>query len=172
MGHRRLVWSRRGPRTPLRCTNKFLGAILMNGDIADLYRRLLDAWNSYDGDGMAATFAEDGEMIGFDGSQVQGRSDIASELRQIFADHKTAAYVAKVRSVRHIGVEVGLLRAVAGMVPPEQADLNPDVNTHHTVLAEKIDGEWLISLFQNTPAQFHGRPELSKRFTEELRALL
>lgn len=58
------------------------------------------------------------------------------------------------------------------MVPPGGADLNPDVNTHHTLLAERNDREWLIALFQNTPAQFHGRPELRERMTEELCELL
>jgi len=33
----------------------------------------------------------------------------------------------------------------------------------------KIDGEWRIKLFQNTPAQFHGRPELVEQMTDELR---
>jgi len=28
-----------------------------------------------------------------------------------------------------------------------------------------------IALFQNTPAQFHGRPELAQQLTEELRQL-
>jgi len=58
------------------------------------------------------------------------------------------------------------------MVPPGQSDLNPKVNTHHTLMAVRIEGEWRIELFQNTPAQFHGRPELVEQMTEELRQML
>jgi hypothetical protein len=46
---------------------------------------------------------------------------------QIFAHHATAAYVAKVRSVRVLGEGVALLRAVAGMVPPGGSAINPAV---------------------------------------------
>jgi uncharacterized protein (TIGR02246 family) len=140
-------------------------------EVVGLYESLLRAWNQRDGDGMAAIFADDGEMIGFDGSQVTGRSQIASEMNRIFADHETASFVWKVRGVRALGPGLALLRAVAGMVPPGQSDISPDVNTHHTVLASRSDA-WRIVLFQNTPAQFHGRPELKERLTEELRRVL
>jgi uncharacterized protein (TIGR02246 family) len=33
-----------------------------------LYERILEAWNSRSGDGYAAAFAEDGVVVGFDGS--------------------------------------------------------------------------------------------------------
>ena len=144
----------------------------MTDDVSELYRRLLDSWNDRDGDAMAAIFVEDGEMIGFDGSNVLGRTAIATEMKGIFSNHETAAFVGKVKSVREPSSGVALLRAIAGMVPPGGSDLNPEVNTHHTIVAERVDGEWQIALFQNTPAQFHGRPGLSERFTEELRELL
>jgi uncharacterized protein (TIGR02246 family) len=144
----------------------------MRDEVERLYRRLLDAWNRHDGDGMAACFTDDGEMIGFDGSEVRGLSQIADHLNAVFADHETAAFVAKVKSVREVAPTAVLLRAAAGMVPPGGTDINPAVNTHHTVLAEKRGDEWLIRLFQNTPAQFHGRPDETERWTEELRDVL
>jgi uncharacterized protein (TIGR02246 family) len=140
--------------------------------IRALYQQLLAGWNQHDGDAMAEPFLEDGEVIGFDGSQQMGRAEIAATMRQIFAEHTTAAFVAKVRGVRLLGAEAGILRAVAGMVPPGQTELEPKVNTHHTVVAVKRDGEWRIALFQNTPAQFHGRPDLVQQLIEELRELL
>jgi uncharacterized protein (TIGR02246 family) len=84
----------------------------------------------------------------------------------------TAPYVSKVRSVRLLSPDVAMLRAIVGMVPPGQPDLNPAVNAHQTLVATKRDGQWRIVLFQNTPAQFHGRPELVQQLTEELRQLL
>ena len=78
----------------------------------------------------------------------------------------------KIREVRFLTLEVAVLRAVAGMVSHGQSDLNPAVNTVQTLVAAKRDGQWRIALFQNTPAQFHGRPELAQQLTEELRQLL
>ncbi|MDN4592907.1 SgcJ/EcaC family oxidoreductase [Polycladomyces subterraneus] len=141
-------------------------------EVRALYQQLLDGWNKRSADAMTSPFAEDGELIGFDGSNITGRTEIASHLQQIFADHPTAAFVAKVRGVRFLSPEVAILRAVAGMVSPGQTDIEPRLNTHHTLVTVKRADKWRIVLFQNTPAQFHGRPELVQKITEELRQLL
>ena len=134
----------------------------------ELYRRIIDAWNAGDADAFAAAFLDDGEVVGFDGSQLAGRAAIAAELGRIFADHPTGRYVAKVRSVRSLAPDVALLRAVAGMVPAGQSDLKPELNAVQALLAIRRDAEWRAVLFQNTPAQFHGRPDLVEALTAEL----
>jgi uncharacterized protein (TIGR02246 family) len=138
----------------------------------ELYRQLHERWNARDASGFAALFADDGHVIGFDGSEMHGPAEIAGELGRIFADHETAAYVAKVREVRFLGEGIALLRAVVGMVPPGESDLNANVNALQTLLATRSDGVWRITLLQNTPAQYHGRPEASEALTAELRKLL
>ncbi len=50
-------------------------------------RQMLDGWNNRIADAFAVPFAEDSESIGFDGSQLVGRTKIISTLRQIFTDH-------------------------------------------------------------------------------------
>src|SRR6266480_5940723 len=109
-------------------------------EIRELYRQMLDGWNNRSADAFAVPFAEDGESIGFDGSQLVGRTEIVSMIRQIFADHPTAPYVSKVKSVTLLSPEVAVLRAIAGMVPPGQSDINPAVNTLQTLIALKRDG--------------------------------
>ncbi|MCP3027692.1 SgcJ/EcaC family oxidoreductase [Halobacillus sp. A5] len=141
-------------------------------DIAKIYEQLIDAWNDRDADGMARLFTEEGELIGFDGSLEQGPEDLVSHLRPIFRDHPTAPFVSKVKNVRFIGENAAVLRAIAGMIPPGETDIKAEVNTHHTLIAVRIDNNWKIELFQNTPAQFHGRPELVEQMTKELRELL
>ncbi|MCZ8518083.1 MULTISPECIES: SgcJ/EcaC family oxidoreductase [Paenibacillus] len=141
-------------------------------DIKALYRQLLEAWNGQDARAMADLFAVEGESIGYDGSISAGPEEIYAHLAPIFANHPTARYVAKVLRVNLLGEGTALLRASAGMVPRGQAELNPAVNAHHTVLAVQTGGSWRIQLFQNTPAQFHGRPDLAERMTQELRELL
>jgi uncharacterized protein (TIGR02246 family) len=133
----------------------------------DLYERLLTAWNRRDAAAFADLFAADGAMIGFDGSQATG-PEIHDHLDPIFQDHPTAAYVAKVREVRSIGPDAVVLRAIVGMVPPGQDELNPATNALHSLVAERGAEGWSIVLFQNTPAQYHGRPDLVESHTEEI----
>ncbi len=137
--------------------------------IRALYGELLDAWNQCSPDRMAAVFAEDGDVVGFDGSLNSGRAGIASEMGRIFADHATGAYVGRVRDVRPLATGAAILRAVAGTVPAGRTELEPRLNVVQTLVAVRRDGRWCIERFQNTPAQFHGRPDLSESLTEELR---
>ncbi len=58
------------------------------------------------------------------------------------------------------------------MVPRGQTDINPDANAHQTLVVSRKQDEWKIELFQNTPAQFHGKPELVEQMTQELRSML
>jgi uncharacterized protein (TIGR02246 family) len=137
-----------------------------------LYTQLLDAWNRRSADDFAALFTEDGNTVGFDGSLLDGRAGIATSLRDIFASHPTAAYVAKVREVRRLGDDVQLLRAVVGMIPPGQTELNPAVNAIQSVVIVGQTGRLKIALLHNTPAAFHGRPHLVQQLTEELTEVL
>lgn len=137
-----------------------------------LHKKLLDAWNARNAGRMAALFEDEASVVGFDGSQTDGRGAIETSMARIFADHQTAEYVAKVREVRFLTAEVAILRAVVGMAPAGQSDLNPAVNAIQSLVAVKHGEEWRIALFQNTPAQFHGRPEAVQQLTEELREVL
>ena len=140
--------------------------------IISIYQDLLEAWNNQNAQGMADLFAEDGEQIGFDGSLSIGRDEIFAHLEPIFKHHRTAQFVSRVKSVKFLSDKIVILRAIAGMVPPGQSDINPSVNTLHTLVVQENEGNWKIKLFQNTAAQFHGRPELVEQMTEELRQLL
>ena len=106
-----------------------------------LYEQILIAWNQRDATAMAAYFQEDGNLVGYDGSQADARAGIEDHLRPIFADHPTAAYVAKVREIRMLSINVGILRAVVGMIPPSLDDINPAGNTIQTLVAvQNADG--------------------------------
>jgi uncharacterized protein (TIGR02246 family) len=139
-------------------------------EIELLYRGLLDGWNRRDAESFGNSFTTDGVAIGFDGSRHAGRAEITADMARIFADHETAAYVARVREVRLLTPDVGLLEAVAGLVPPGGSDLRPELNARQTVVACFAEDEgWRIAQLQNTPAQFHGRPDLAAALTDELR---
>jgi uncharacterized protein (TIGR02246 family) len=136
--------------------------------VRELYAALLRCWNERDAAAFGALFQSRGSIVGFDGTPIDGSSEIVAHLQGIFAHHPTAAYVGKVREVRALGPGCALLRAVAGMVPPGQTALNPAVNAVQAVIAREERGSWRIELFQNTPAAFHGRPDAVTALTEEL----
>lgn len=142
--------------------------------IRKLYKKLLDSWNKQDAAKYGSCFTDSGCVIGFDGSQMNNRNEIETEIGRIFADHQTANYVNKIQEVKFLSRDIVLLRGIAGMIPPGAIDINPDANAIQSLVASRNSdtGQWQIILFQNTPAQFHGRPELAKALTRELQEMV
>ncbi len=144
-----------------------------DAQIRALYAGFLDGWNRRSGAAVAAGFADDGDIVGFDGSHRHGRLAIAADLRQIFAGAQTPAYVGLIRSVRPMAPGVAVLTAHAGMIQPGDNDIDPALHAVHTVVAvDEGGGRWRISLFQATPAAWHQHPEARDALTQELRGLL
>jgi len=141
-------------------------------EVVALYRALLDAWNRRDPRAFALLFLPDGHTTGFDGSPVDGRAQIEAELEEVFVHHRTATYIGIVRRVLPLGADAAVLFAVAGMVPYGESDIDPAVNAMQSMVAAREEGQLLIASFQNTPAAFHGRPEMAEKLTSELRAAL
>lgn len=141
-------------------------------EIENLYQKLIAAWNNRDAQAMADLFAEQGIQIGFDGSKVIGQKEILSHLEPIFKNHPTAPFITKVKDIRLLGTDVAILHAIAGMIPPEKTDIEPKLNALQTLVAVKTNDDCRVELFQNTPAQFHCRPESVEEMTDELQQLL
>jgi uncharacterized protein (TIGR02246 family) len=139
-------------------------------DIRDLYQRMIAGWNAGDAAAMTRDFTGDGQIVGFDGSEVSGRGRIESYLAAIFANHKVASYVTLVPEVRDLAPDVMLLRAHAGMVPPGKSEINRATNAVQTLIAVKYGDRWQVALFQNTPAAWHGREDDVNALTAELQA--
>jgi uncharacterized protein (TIGR02246 family) len=144
-----------------------------DAQIRALYAQFLDGWNRRSGAAVAAAFADDGDIIGYDGTHHHGRLAIAADFRQIFGSHQTAAYVAVIRSVRPVASGVALLLAHAGMIPPGESDVDPRFHTVHTLVAvDEGAGRWRISLLQATPAAWQQHRGGREALTQELRGLL
>ena len=141
-------------------------------EVRGLLTSFHDAWNRRDANGIADLFADDGHVVGFDGSVLDSSAAIRAEMTRIFADHKPASFVGKVREVAFPAPNVAMLRAIVGMVPPDKSALNPAVNAIQTLWAVKRSGEWRVLMLQSTPAAFHGRPELVEAMTAELTELI
>jgi uncharacterized protein (TIGR02246 family) len=137
-----------------------------------VYRQLLQQWNKRDAGGMAGLFAENGTLVGFDGSQLNGQKEIYAVLDEIFANFPTASYVSIVKEVRTLSADSAMLLAVAGMIAEGHSDITPSVNAVQTLVVSIEKNQPRIALFQNTPAAFHGRPELSEQLSADLRAAM
>src|SRR6188768_1475340 len=117
-------------------------------EIRLLYQTLLENWNKNNANDFANLFCEDGNTIGFDGSQMNGRAQIKDELAGIFSNHKVASYVGIVREVRILANNVFLLRAVAGMVPPGKTEIMSERNAVQSLIVTKERDEFCIALYQ------------------------
>ena len=148
--------------------------------IQALYREFLQSWNDLDAEKLAAAFTDDGHLIGFDGSELQGRAEIESTIKKIFDDHgkpagpgqgpQTGTFVAAVRSVRFLTPDIAVLTAVNGSAV--SGKLAPERNAVQSLVAVRTADGWRIAHLQNTPAQYHGRPDLTEALTKELARLL
>ncbi|GAC1417763.1 MAG: hypothetical protein NVSMB53_16760 [Gemmatimonadaceae bacterium] len=138
----------------------------------ELYARLLEAWDKRNARDFALLFASEGNLVGFDGSQVNGQLEVGAHLTEIFTHHQTPRFVSIVREVRLLANDVSVLRANTGLVPPGKKDIDPALNAVQSMVAVLKAGSWKIALLQNTPAAFHERPDLARKLSEELRARL
>lgn len=138
-------------------------------EIRDLYDELITAWNNSDAKAMAELCSHNANLIGFDGSQHNGRTNIESDLQNIFSMHKVASFIYKIREVRFLHKDTAILRAAVSMVPSGGTDIIPEVNAIQTLIASKHQDKWCVEVFHNTPAAYHRRPELMKQLTDELR---
>ena len=140
--------------------------------ISTLYHDLIKAWNKRNAGAMAGLFAEEGNLISFDGSQLNGQKEIYAVLDEIFNNFPTAAYVSIIKDIRLLTADTALLLAVVGMVPVGEADITPAVNAIQSITVARVSENWRIALLQNTPAAFHGRPEMAEQLSADLRAVL
>jgi uncharacterized protein (TIGR02246 family) len=141
--------------------------------VETLLQQLIDGWNRGSGEGFAAPFAEDGEQVGFDGTHLMGRQQIAEFHQMLFARFLSGTrLVGKVVDVRFLSPDVAVARGIGGTVMPGETDLAHDRNSVQTLVAIKRDGAWRLARLHHSRAEFVGRPEAAAAFTTELRKLL
>src|SRR4051812_20995443 len=97
-------------------------------EVVQLHKQVLQAWNDRDANAYSNHFTVYGNAVGFDGSHMHGREGIRSEISRIFASHKTAPYVSKIREVRMLSSDIASLIAVVGMIDAATGDINPSAN--------------------------------------------
>ena len=59
--------------------------------VHSLYKKLLKSWNNHNATDYANLFTIDANLIGFDGSQMNGRVEINNQISEIFSSHKVSS---------------------------------------------------------------------------------
>ena len=139
--------------------------------VRSLCFQMIDSWNKGSGDAFAAPFAKDGDLVGFDGMHLKGRQEIASFHQRLLNTFvKGSRLVGKIRNVRFLTPDVAIMHVIGGTIMDGQTDIDPERNSIQTLVVIKdSDGKWRLAAFQNTRAQYIGRPDMSQALTEELR---
>jgi uncharacterized protein (TIGR02246 family) len=123
-----------------------------------LYQELMDGWNKGSGESFAAPFAEDGDLIGFDGTHLKGRREITSFHQPLFDKWlKGTRLVGKVKSVRFPTPNVAVMHAIGGTVMRGKSAPSPERDSIQTLVATKRGDEWCLAAFQNTRVRPMGR---------------
>jgi uncharacterized protein (TIGR02246 family) len=126
--------------------------------VRGLYRQLMDGWNQGSGAAFAAAFAEDGDLIAFDGTQFKGRGEIASFHQELFDKWmKGTRLVGRVEDVRFLGPDAAVMHAVGSTVMRGKSEPSPERDSIQTLVAVKREGEWRFAAFQNTRVRPMGR---------------
>ena len=126
--------------------------------VGALYQELMHAWNEGSSEAYAAAFAEDGDLIGFDGTHFKGRQEIAPFHQRLFETYlKGTRLVGEVTSVRFLSPDVAVMHALGGTVMRGKSQPAPERDSIQTLIAIKRGGQWRLAAFQNMSVRPMGR---------------
>ena len=119
--------------------------------VRDLYRELMEGWNRGSGEAFAAVFTDDGDLVGFDGTHLKGRAEIATCHQELFDKWmKGTRLVGQVKDVRFLSSDVALMHTVGSTVMRGKTEPAPERDSIQTLVATRQSGEWRLAAFQNT----------------------
>ena len=118
--------------------------------IRALYRRMLDAWG--DAEAYAQCFTADSEYIYGAGGVQHGRQEIIDGHNIVFSAWARASRLeGRIDRLRFLTDDVALMIAYGHVVYLHQRSSDQNKRTVYTLVAQRIDGEWIFVSYQNTP---------------------
>lgn len=119
--------------------------------IRALHRRVLEAWGAGDGEAFAAPFSDDAVFIGFDGSVMRGRQQIASTHQEVFDRWMKGTRLVEERTeVSFPDPDVAIVHALGGTVMRGKSEPAPERDSIQTLVAVRDARGWSFVSFQNT----------------------
>ena len=120
-------------------------------EIRALHQRMLDAWSAGDGEAFATPFSDEAVLVGFDGSVMRGREQIATVHQELFDRWlEGSRLVEEHTEVRFVGPDVAIVHATGGTVMRGKAEPSPERDSIQTLVASRKTGAWSFVSFQNT----------------------
>jgi uncharacterized protein (TIGR02246 family) len=119
--------------------------------IRALQRRMLEAWGAGDGEAFAAPFSDDALFIGFDGSVMRGRQQIAAAHQEVFDRWMKGTRLIEERTeVSFANADVAIVHTLGGTVMRGQSQPTPERDSIQTLVAVRDASGWSFVSFQNT----------------------
>jgi uncharacterized protein (TIGR02246 family) len=119
--------------------------------IRALHGRMLEAWGAGDGEAFAAPFSDGAVFIGFDGSVMRGRQQIASTHQEVFDRWMKGTRLAEERTeVSFPDPDVAIVHALGGTVMRGKSEPAPERDSIQTLVAARDASGWSFVSFQNT----------------------
>lgn len=119
--------------------------------VRGLFGQMIEGWNRGSGVEFAAAFAEDGDLVAFDGTRFRGRGEISAFHQELFDKWMKGTHlVGRIEGVRFLGPDVALMHAVGGTVMRGKTKPSPERDSIQTYVAARENGEWRLAAFQNT----------------------
>lgn len=119
--------------------------------VRGLFEQMIAGWNRGSGQEFAAAFAEDGDLVAFDGTRFGGRAEISAFHQELFDKWmKGTRLVGRIEGVRFLGPNVALMHAVGGTVMRGKTRPSPERDSIQTYVAVRENGGWRLAAFQNT----------------------
>ncbi len=119
--------------------------------VANLPRLMAEAWDRGDADAYAAIFTPDADYVVFDGSHARGRAEIAAIHRPLFARFlKGSRLIVNSVETRFLSPDVALIHSSGGVQKKGRSSVSKHQQSVQTMVAERRDGVWQVTAFQNT----------------------
>ena len=119
--------------------------------VRSLYAQLMQGWNAGSGAAFAAPFAEDGDLVAFDGTHFKGRQAIIDFQQPLFDRWlKGTRLVGEVQSVRFLNPDIAVMHAIGGTLMRGKLKPDPARDSIQTLVAVRSEGTWQLAAFQNT----------------------
>jgi uncharacterized protein (TIGR02246 family) len=115
--------------------------------IEQILKETSDAWNRHDPEGLVAHSADDIDHIGVNGRWTRGRAELHSAFVTV-APRINNSVIGSVESVRFLTPDI----AVA-IISRQYKSATETRNAIGTSVFQRINGEWLVTAFQNTYVQ-------------------
>ncbi|GAA2868502.1 hypothetical protein Acy02nite_84070 [Actinoplanes cyaneus] len=113
--------------------------------------RLVRAWSDHDADAFAALFAEDGALI-LPGVYVSGRAAIREHMAEAYRGvYRGTTVTGRPIAVKPLGPGAVALLTEGGVIAAGSTELAAADAIRASWILTKRDGEWLLSVYQNSP---------------------